>query len=125
MADDGVEITFEGSLFDGSLMDLLEEARQDAGRAVAEEAADQIRNRLDIVLQEPTGYYRSRIEPHPRGDDWVVSDWGVVYSSWLEGTSSRNASTRFKGYETFKKVRRSIDQVADQIAEDTYARFLR
>ena len=45
----------------------------------------------------------------------VVSDSGVVYGSWLEGTSSRNTSTRFKGYSIFRKTRQKIESMVDGV----------
>ena len=125
MAGDGeTTIELSGPLFEGKLGEDIAEAIADAGIAVAEEAIDQIRNRLDVNLKEPTGYYRSRIDWFPRGDDFVVSDSNVVYGPWLEGVGTRNASSSFKGYEVFRRTRRDLEQVAYQIAEETIGRVL-
>lgn len=113
-----VFIDLTGPLFDGKLPEDIAEAIADAGIMVAEEAVDQIRNRLDINLQNPTGYYRSNIDWFPRGESFVVSDSGVVYGPWLEGVSRRNASSSFKGYEIFRRVRRDLDTVAHDIAQE-------
>ena len=42
---------------------------------------------------------------------------GVVWSPWLEGTSQRNRSTRFKGYGLFKKTRAQLDERAGDIGQ--------
>jgi hypothetical protein len=45
----------------------------------------------DQVLQHPTGYYQSKITVERAGTGYRVTDQGVVYGPWLEGTGSRNA----------------------------------
>ena len=39
-----------------------------------------------------------------------IHDSGVVYGPWLEGTSSRNQTTRFKGYSSFRKVKQWLEK---------------
>lgn len=45
----------------------------------------------------------------------VLSDSGVVYGPWLEGTGSRNQTTRFKGYSLWRKTRDKIDGMTQGI----------
>jgi len=40
----------------------------------------------------------------------MITDGGAVYGPWLEGASSRNQSTRFKGYGTFRKTAQYIQK---------------
>lgn len=42
---------------------------------------------------------------------------GVVWSPWLEGTSKRNSSTRFKGYHLFRKTRQKLQARAPEIGQ--------
>jgi hypothetical protein len=42
---------------------------------------------------------------------------GVVWSPWLEGTSKRNQSTRFKGYHLFRLTRQQLQERAPQIGQ--------
>jgi len=42
---------------------------------------------------------------------------GVVWSSWLEGTSKRNAKNKFKGYHLFRKTRAEVSKRAQEIGE--------
>jgi len=42
---------------------------------------------------------------------------GVTWGPWLEGTSSRNSSTRFKGYHLFRKTRQELDKRAPEIGQ--------
>lgn len=95
--------------------------------AVLEEVADYTRFEvlmgLDATLQHPTGYYESNVTKEPRGPGVIsVNDSGVIYGPWLEGTSSRNQSTSFKGYANFRGARNRVGQKAGAIAEATVAR---
>lgn len=84
---------------------------------LATEAEKRVKARLDGVLKKPTGYYRSRIVSTRLQGNRGVSDSGVIYGPWLEGTSSRNKTTRFKGYSTFRMVRQQLDADSVKIAE--------
>lgn len=81
--------------------------------------------RLGQVLREPTGYYESRIRKERQMNDWMVTDSGVIYGPWLEGTGSRNQISRFKGYRTFQITRRELDQKKVSIAQPIVDRFVR
>lgn len=65
-----------------------------------------VQSRLDTVLVHPTGHYRSQIDYliNQGNGAVIVHDRGVVYGPWLEGTGSRNRTTRFKGYATFRTI---------------------
>lgn len=97
--------------------------------AIKEEVADYgvflVLMRLGQVLKEPTGYYESRIKKERQQDNWMVTDSGVVYGPWLEGTGSRNQISRFKGYRTFQMTKRELDQKKVSIAASIVDRFVR
>lgn len=58
-----------------------------------------------------TGHYRRSIHAEMRSDtQGRIDDSGVVYGPWLEGTGSRNQSTRFKGYASFRKTAQWLDR---------------
>ena len=42
---------------------------------------------------------------------------GVTWGPWLEGTSKRNSSTRFKGYHLFRKTRQQLQKMAPDIGQ--------
>lgn len=64
-----------------------------------------------------TGNYRRNLESKVSGISGVIHDNGVVYGPWLEGTSSRNQTTRFKGYTSFRKTRDKMDGMAQGLLE--------
>jgi hypothetical protein len=98
-------------------------------RDIKEEVADYgvflVLMRLGQVLREPTGYYESRIRKERMQDDFFITDSGVVYGPWLEGTGSRNLISRFKGYRTFQITKRELDQKKVEIARPVVDRFIR
>jgi hypothetical protein len=47
----------------------------------------------------------------------LVHDTRVTYGPWLEGVGSRNATTRFKGYHTFRIIATELNTEAADIAE--------
>jgi hypothetical protein len=90
-------------------------------RDVAQEGYNDVQRYLSSVLRHPTGYYQSQVTVHSEGGDVIVDGDDVVYGPWLEGVGSRNQSTRFKGYFTFRKISQLLEakssRIADRIAD--------
>lgn len=105
-----------GPLFDGrgqqGLDDIAEETAFELGRA----GEDMVLAGLDRTLRNPTGAYRSRITMYARGPQARVHDQMGIYGPWLEGTGSRNKTTRFKGYRNFRQATQYLDRLAADIA---------
>jgi hypothetical protein len=116
--------TVQGPLFDGTAQRELVAFANTMVAAVADAAVEMVRDRLRSVLQHPTGRYEKAIHAVPSGDSFRLTDSDVVYGPWLEGVSSRNRTTRFKGYSTFRKVRDELAQRAPSIAEKVLPPFL-
>lgn len=57
------------------------------------------------------------------GESVVTSDL-ATYGPWLEGTGSRNQTTRFKGYYSFRLATQELDTNAEDIAEETLKPYL-
>lgn len=93
--------------------------------AIAQEGVNRVKARLGQVLQNPTGYYESRIAVERREIYRGVWDQNVIYGPWLEGTGSRNRTTRFKGYRTFRMVKQSLDNDSRDIAQPYVEEFVR
>lgn len=84
-------------------------------KCLAELGNVMVRANLNTVLRHQTPYYRTRIAAQKEAPGhWKVTDQGVIYGAWLEGVGSRNRTTRFKGYFTF---RRTCQQLAGKAAE--------
>lgn len=107
-----------GPLFDGRAKAYAKAFCSSAERRIAQRGVTLVRTRLDHVLKHPTGRYRSNIQVENRTPT-RVTDGNIVYGNWLEGTGSRNRTTRFKGYRTFRQtavvLQREAARVADEI----------
>lgn len=90
-------------------------------KKIERRAAEVADARVEILhrafFRHPTPYYWTRVSAEPRADHWVVTDHGVVYGPWLEGTGSRNRTTRFKGYRSFRIAAQSMQTNIDVIVD--------
>lgn len=113
-----------GPMFNGRTAAALVTYSDEVGYKVATFAEDQILQRLPQVLQNPTGYYQSKVTVARAGTGYQVWDQGVVYGPWLEGVGSRNAPvTRFAGYSTFRRTKALVDRKAPNIAYELLGRY--
>ena len=121
-----VRVTSKGPLFDGRAQAQVR-AFQDAAEAeIAKRTLAVVRTRLAGAMKRPTGHYLSMVQiTDTQVDDLAVTDNGVIYGPWLEGTSSRNRSTRFKGYAAFRRARQEIEGQAAKIGERALPPYLR
>lgn len=118
------ETTYTGPLFDGSLQAGIDSAVIEMTEEVAQHGVNLVRQRLHSVLQHPTGRYESSIQTERRMDTNLITDGGMVYGPWLEGVGSRNSTSRFKGYATFRQIGPEVERLSQQIAEATLEQHL-
>lgn len=109
------EVRVKGPLFDGRAERVLQAYFDEAEREVADEGANMVEN----IMQphSKSGRYVRSIQTDRQMDDSVVNDGGIIYGPWLEGVSSRNDSTRFKGYAQFRGAAQKLRYKAPGIAE--------
>ncbi|MFD6035724.1 hypothetical protein ACFWHF_14455 [Streptomyces griseoincarnatus] len=120
-----VDVRMTGPMFDGRARAAARAYTRVASRELAREAEKRIRATLHQVLRHPTGYYESQIRVEQQGElRSIVTDGGVIYGPWLEGTGSRNRTTRFKGYRTFRRVRAQMEREAGPLAERALPPYL-
>jgi len=116
-----IDVDLEGPLFrTAHAQRVMRDFLDGAKLKVAQVGVNDIHARLGTVLKHPTGRYSSGIvtDRAQRFNDQVITDGGIVYGPWLEGTSRRNQTTRFKGYKTFRRVRYSLRKKVTQIVQD-------
>lgn len=77
----------------------------------------ELRAQMHAKFRHPTGYFESRMLMQPAGEHMRVVDDPVIYGAWLEGTSRRNQSTRFKGYRIWRRTRQKMRKLATPIAQ--------
>lgn len=114
-----------GPLFDGRASLIVREMTEDIERELADAGEQMVRAELPRVLRNPTGRYQSGIQSEPQGAGIDVTDGGIVYGPWLEGIGSRNRTTQFKGYATFRRVAQALAVRAGLLAEPIADRHVR
>lgn len=119
-----VTVTKRGGVFTPGASFTVERFHEEALMDAATAGAAMVRQRLHTVLRNPTGYYSSQIRERRTAVGSEVTDSGVVYGPWLEGISSRNASTRFKGYATFRRTAQDLDKQAPRIVDPTITQLV-
>lgn len=112
-------VTTTGPLFDGRAQRTAKVMVDEITDELAQEAFEEVGAALDVMLKNPTGYYESQITVDRSRDTAVVHDSGVVYGPWLAGVSSRNQSSRFKGYTHWRRAvqrtQASVERVSQPI----------
>lgn len=135
-------VKLSGPLFDGRAERALSDGLTAARKAVAKEGASRAREYLTASTEEGiTGraersvtytdhsvvmvsgkYVMPVVVDDPR-TDLVVTTSLASYGPWLEGTGSRNQTTRFKGYHSFQMAAQLMRSFAGNIADDTLQRY--
>lgn len=122
-----VDVKTTGVILEGPAGGHVQVMVDKAETAVAEETLQRIQARLRNVLQNPTGRYQSTLAVR-REMNPVVDGNGTVYGAWIEGVSSRNARTRFKGYSTFRLIAQEMNArgaatIAERVIEQEIGRL--
>ena len=114
-----------GPLFDGragraaaDLCDALE-------YSVAWQAHAEARQIMDASFKHPTPYYEVQVTVEPRDEEMVVHDRRIVYGPWLVGVSSRNRTSRFKGYDMYRRAVKAVTPKIMSLASHILPPFLR
>jgi len=102
---------------DGVVGRNLNQFEEDAGKLLV----NRVRARLDSVLVNPTGHYRSKIDYTNVQGSTLITDSGVVYGPWLE---SGRSGTRFRGYSTFRRTAQEAEQEAAMLLEQAADRIV-
>lgn len=118
------DVDLSGPFFDGRAVAAVSAFLEDAVGEVSSEAKKRVLEKLASSLQHPTGHYESSIHIDGGGTRQSVNDGGIVYGPWLEGVGSRNRTTRFKGYASFRRVRETVNADASRIAEIILRKYL-
>lgn len=119
-----VNATRTGPFRDGRFQRAASDYSDQLQYAVALHGEELVDRRLNQVLKKQTPYYRTRITVRRARGGYEVTDQGVIYGPWLEGTGSRNyPATRFRGYATFRRIKPIVDRDANRIAIQLLNRY--
>lgn len=123
------DVQTSGPIFDGRADIALGHACRDSERQIAILGASMVRTQLGRVTRNPSEppVYQNLMEAQPEAPGWKIWDQDKIYGPWLEGTGSRNKTTRFKGYFTFRliavKLQARAAAVCDKIITTYSARW--
>jgi hypothetical protein len=135
--------SFSGPLFDGRAEAEIREGVAAARHAIAKRGAELAAASFNTSIRDNRGRFISSItiteesrtyssggthtyELHvdvPR-DCEVVTTEQAAYGPWLEGTGSRNETTRFKGYHGFRMAAQELDRMAQVVTEQAIAPYV-
>lgn len=116
MAMENEHVRVIGPLFDGLVEMYIHDMVRGMEGELAMQAMSYVHENLNASIKHATPYYETQINIMRRDEHLVVNDRGVVYGPWLEGVGSRNQTTRFKGYASFRRAKeRLIGDLAEKI----------
>lgn len=119
------KVTGSGPLFDGRVERAIVAAANDSAGKLGTEAERRWKRNLDASLRRPTGAYMKRITLYgPVAGQSRVHDRQGIYGPWLEGTGSRNATTRFKGYASARRATQELERGAVHLVEHVVRQHL-
>lgn len=95
---------------------------------VATKGLAELHKWMDTYFRNPTPYYETQVTWDRVGADRIIHDRGIVYGPWLDGSGSRNRTSRFKGYAHWRNTRnylqdRGIPEVLDAATDDLLGRL--
>lgn len=116
-------MSVSGPLFAPTRDAVIDHAISDIVQTVGSETVRTVQARLDQVLVNPTGYYRSRITLGKFSRDRAdVHDSNVIYGPVLE--RGRRGS-RFRGYHTFRLATAEVQQKVDRFVAGEIGELVR
>lgn len=119
-----ISVTIHGPLFDGAAGHVVRDFLDDATWEVGAQGLADVHRLLDASIRHPTPYYETQLTVQRVDRGVSVNDRGVVYGNWLEGTGSRNKTTRFKGYHSFRRATQQLQAEVPGLVEPILARHL-
>lgn len=107
-----IDVHTRGPLFDGRAHQIIDDWRHDTVDKLATKGLDQIHFWMAVYFRNPgpDAFYESHVIHERAGEDQVIHDSGVIYGPWLDGSGSRNATTRFKGYPHWRRTVQYLEQ---------------
>jgi hypothetical protein len=137
----GITVEFSGPVFDGAAAAAMREGTMAVRHRLADEGEKLVTAAFASTIRVDRGVFLSAVTPTDvsrvyqwGGDDGrkvytmpivvenpatdtIVTTELATYGPWLEGTGSRNETTRFKGYHGYRMAGQQLDAAAEGIAD--------
>ena len=111
-----VEVHTHGPIFSRAITDaVMSDVDHETEKELADAVYDTVQRNMRRAFKAPRPYYWTRVTKERSGAGWEVHDTGIIYGPWLEGTGSRNQTTRFKGYAHWRRAAATVNQRARMI----------
>lgn len=114
-------VTLSGPIFDARAGEAMKDLQREGAERVGGQGLANVQTLLNASIRNPTPYYETQIAMEAGADTALVHDRGVIYGPWLEGVGSRNATTRFKGYHSFRLARQELESQVPALVEPLVA----
>lgn len=118
----------EGPLGDGRAGEMSAEWARNTTQALAAKAVEILGEWPMNKSGRSRGAFRENLHERRRSDTLVSVPGmripGVTWGPWLEGTSQRNRSTKFKGYHLFSETAKQVDEVVPAVAQEQLDKLL-
>lgn len=108
----------QGPLFDDAAPEIINGWLNDVKNDIANEGVTVLRSFVMDESGRATGWYQSQVQTSELLEFHNIRIHDpVIYGPWLEGSSKRNRSTRFKGYHLWRITAQELNVRAPQIAD--------
>jgi hypothetical protein len=119
-----IVVELRGPVFDGRAQNDLALMALAIETEVGRQAYAMVMGNLNASIRHPTPYYETQVIVQHLEPSTVVHDRGIIYGPWLEGVGSRNKTTRFKGYSSFRRAFQSLIPRIKDLAEHALGPWL-
>lgn len=122
-----ISIEKSGPVFDGRADRAYREFTRKSDNELGDAAEKLVLQNLNTSIRRNFHVYTSTIHSTSSGAlSHTVHDGGhpSVYGPWLEGTGSRNRTTRFKGYFSFRRAVQELESRAESIVQRVLDRYI-
>ena len=120
-------LSISGPIADGTADRVLDEFRKDARQAIADRGVELLKAFPMDKTGRARGGFQANLKTVEKDLGTAIPGpniTGVAWTPWLEGTSQRNRSTKFKGYHLFRKVADQLGEEAGGIAQRELEKYL-
>jgi hypothetical protein len=126
-----LDTTVRGAFLEGRDTPIVRKFFDDAKKLVAKTGEDEVKRRIGARAKHPTGkpggHFAAGIvtKDFKKGRTITAEYPQILRGPWLEGTSQRNQSTRFKGYKLFRLTYRRLRKDLTQLIRGLFEQAMR
>jgi stress-induced morphogen len=126
-----LDTVMRGAFLEGRDTPIVRKFFDDAKKLVAKTGEDEVKRRIGQRAKHPSGkpggHFAAGIvtKDFKKGRTITAEYPQILRGPWLEGTSTRNESTRFKGYKLFRLTYRRLRKDLSQLIHGLFEQAMR